>query len=82
MTAPHKATYSVTVKIEPTFELNQKPTWVARDQKGNWRSYWSVDRAGEDITPEQLVSGGMFHAEEVESVSVVDGVITAIIREW
>jgi len=81
MTAPHKSTYPVTVTIEENFQ-SRGPCYVARDASGTWRTYAKVKDTQPGLSPDQLVGGWMYHADEVESVSVVDGVITAIIREW
>ncbi len=81
MNAPHKSTYTVKVKIEDNFQGYGK-CYVARDEKRDWRTFAKLKNVPDDITPESLVAGWMYHADEVESVSVVNGVITAIIREW
>ena len=90
---PHKSTYTVTVKIEDGFtsegpcHTKGKPQayYVARDAQRNWRTYWKVSRANamypDGITPSQLIEG-LFHADEVESFTETNGIITAIIRQW
>jgi hypothetical protein len=78
---PHKTTYTVTVKIEDNFQ-SRGPCYVARDASGTWRTYAKIKDITSELSPDQLVGGWMFHADEVESVSVIDDVITAVIREW
>ena len=82
--APHKSTYTVTVKIEDDFQSNG-PHYVARDAQRNWRTYWKVSRAKamypDGITPSQLIES-LFHADEVESFTETNGIITAVIRQW
>jgi hypothetical protein len=54
--------------------------WIAYDDNGDYRAYGEskdcIGQSGMDL------ARSIFHAEEIESVEVVDGVTTAKIYFW
>lgn len=57
----------------------ERNNFVARDDNGDWRAYGRCDLCLSDTGRELAES--IFHVDEIESVDVVDGVTTAVIRE-